>query len=95
MKITDLANVMAPDLPHETVGIRPGEKLHETMITTDDARSTLELEDRYIIQPMFNSWKPQHYLDVGGKPAPEDFHYSSDTNPDWLKKESMAKLLAN
>ena len=95
MKITDLANVMAPDLPHETVGIRPGEKLHETMITTDDARSTVELDDRYIIQPMFNSWKPQHYLDVGGKPAPEDFHYSSDTNPDWLNEESMAKLLAN
>jgi len=95
MKITDLAHVMAPDLPHETVGIRPGEKLHETMITTDDARSTVELDDRYIIQPMFNSWKPQHYLDVGGKPAPEDFHYSSDTNPDWLNKESMAKLLAN
>jgi UDP-N-acetylglucosamine 4,6-dehydratase len=95
MKITDLANVMAPDLPHETVGIRPGEKLHETMITTDDARSTVELDDRYIIQPMFNSWKPQHYLDVGGKPAPEDFHYSSDTNPDWLNQESMAKLLTN
>ena len=95
MKITDLANVMAPDLPHETVGIRPGEKLHETMITTDDARSTVELDDRYIIQPMFNSWKPQHYLDAGGKPAPEDFHYSSDTNLDWLNEESMSKLLAN
>jgi UDP-N-acetylglucosamine 4,6-dehydratase len=93
MKITDLANVMAPDLPHETVGIRPGEKLHETMITTDDARSTVELDDRYIIQPMFNSWKPQHYLDVGGKPAPEDFHYSSATNPEWLDEASMAKLL--
>jgi UDP-N-acetylglucosamine 4,6-dehydratase len=95
MRITDLANVMAPNLPHETVGIRPGEKLHETMITPDDARSTVELDDRYVIQPMFNSWKPQHYLDVGGKPAPEGFNYSSDTNPEWLNKESMAKLLAN
>jgi UDP-N-acetylglucosamine 4,6-dehydratase len=93
MKITDLARVMAPDLPHETIGIRPGEKLHEIMITTDDARLTLELEDRYVIQPAFNSWEPGPHLEVGARPLPEGFHYASDSNPEWLNEASMAKLL--
>ena len=51
MRIVDLATAMAPDMPHEIVGIRPGEKLHEVMITEDDARTTLELDDRYVICP--------------------------------------------
>ncbi len=93
MKITDLANVMAPDLPHETVGIRPGEKLHETMITTDDARLTLELADRFVIQPAFNIWKADFYINAGAKPVPDGFHYSSDTNSEWLSIDEMAALL--
>lgn len=94
-KITDLAKVMAPRLPHEVVGIRPGEKLHEVMITEDDARATLELADRYLIQPLFNSWDGTFYLDNGGKPVPEGFRYSSDTNPEWLSDRDMAGMLEN
>ncbi|MDP3513894.1 MAG: UDP-N-acetylglucosamine 4,6-dehydratase (inverting) [Sulfuritalea sp.] len=92
-KITELANVMAPGLPHKVVGIRPGEKLHEVMITEDDARATLELADRYLIQPWFNSWDSAPYLATGAKPVADGFRYSSDTNPAWLKDDEIARLL--
>ena len=93
MIVSDLALVMAPKLAQETVGIRPGEKLHEIMITTDDARLTLELADRFVIQPAFNIWNPDFYLNAGAKPVSEDFHYSSDTNSEWLSIDEMAALL--
>ncbi|MCM2306528.1 MAG: UDP-N-acetylglucosamine 4,6-dehydratase (inverting) [Sulfuritalea sp.] len=92
-KITELANVMAPRLPHRVVGIRPGEKLHEVMITEDDARATLELADRYLIQPWFNSWDKAPYLAAGAKPVADGFRYSSDTNPAWLKDDEIARML--
>jgi UDP-N-acetylglucosamine 4,6-dehydratase len=93
MKVSDLALAMAPKLAQETVGIRPGEKLHEIMITTDDARLTLELVDRFVIQPAFNIWNPDFYLNAGAKPVPDGFHYSSDTNSEWLSIDEMAGLL--
>lgn len=92
-KITELANVMAPGLPHKVVGIRPGEKLHEVMITEDDARATLELPDRYLIQPWFNSWDSAPYIAAGAKPVGDGFRYSSDTNPDWLNEGEIARML--
>lgn len=92
-KITELANVMAPGMPHKVVGIRPGEKLHEVMITEDDARGTLELSDRYLIQPWFNSWDSAPYLAAGAKPVADGFRYSSDTNPDWLNDGEIARML--
>lgn len=93
MKITELASVMAPGLPHRTIGIRPGEKLHEIMITEDDARATLELSDRYLIQPWFNSWDAAPYTAAGAKLVPEGFSYSSDTNPAWLNDGEIARML--
>lgn len=92
-KITELASVMAPGLPHKVVGIRPGEKLHEVMITEDDARNTLEMADRYLIQPWFNSWNSAPYLAAGAKPVADGFRYSSDTNPAWLKDDEIARML--
>lgn len=92
-KITELASVMAPGLPHRVVGIRPGEKLHEVMITEDDARATLELADRYLIQPWFNSWDKAPYLAAGARPVADGFRYSSDTNPVWLKDDEIARML--
>ena len=92
MAIVDLARVLAPDLPHETVGIRPGEKLHEVMVTEDDARNTIELPDRYVIRPtLYPEW-------VGGyggeeKPLAEGFRYASDTNVDFLDAAGMERLL--
>lgn len=93
MKITDLANVMAPDLEHRVIGIRPGEKLHEIMVTKDDGRNTLSLEDRYVIEPHFAFWKRKNYLDLGVKRVENDFSYSSDENDEWLDKAGLEELM--
>ena len=94
MKVTDLARAMAPDLPHHVVGIRPGEKLHEVMITEDDARTTVELHDRYVIEPAFATWTRTSYRDKGGAPAENGFRYASDTNSEWLDADGLKALLA-
>jgi UDP-N-acetylglucosamine 4,6-dehydratase len=83
MKIVDLARAMAPEKPLRFIGIRPGEKLHEVMITQDDARNTVELEDRYVIMPAFLSRDDASLLPTG-KPVVERFSYASDTNAEWL-----------
>lgn len=93
MKMTELARAMAPDLPHEIVGIRPGEKLHEVMITEDDARLTLELDDRYVICPQFPGWKSEHLAKAGAKPVAEDFRYSSEINKEWLDAANLNGLI--
>lgn len=93
MKITDLAHALAPDLGCEAIGIRPGEKLHEIMITADDARTTLELNDRYVIEPAFAFWTNAVYVANGAKPVRDGFMYSSDTNTEWLDATSLKSLL--
>ena len=93
MKIVEVAEAMAPDLPREIVGIRPGEKLHEVLITEDDARLTLELEDRYIIEPDFAFWKREGYEKSGAKRVANGFRYASDTNNKWLDRETFIALL--
>ena len=94
MKVVDLARTIAPDLPHRNIGIRPGEKLHEVLITEDDARTTVELEDRYIIKPAFAFWSHEHYEAVGAKPVEDGFRYASDTNTEWLDAGGLRRLLA-
>src|SRR3546814_269992 len=93
MKITDLAKHMAPDLPQRIVGIRPGEKIHETLITEDDARSTYELADRYMILPEF--WERMHraFPNGGAKPAPLGFRFASNKNDDWLDDERLRTMI--
>lgn len=93
MKITDLATVMAPDLPQVETGIRPGEKLHEIMVSRDDARSTFELPDRYVIQPSFAFWHDSSPRAKVGSLVNEDFSYASDTNDIWLTPEKLRELL--
>ena len=93
MRMTDLAHSMAPQLPTRVVGIRPGEKLHEVMITEDDSRLTLELADRYVIEPAFRWWQRDPYLDGGAKPVAEGFRFASDTNEDWLDEAGLKRLL--
>jgi len=92
--ISDLADLLGPKLPHKVVGIRPGEKLHEIMIPQDDARSTLELEDRYVILTGFGEAARETYLHRGGKPVPEGFAYSSDRNPERLDARGLQALVA-
>ena len=92
MRIVDLARAIAPDLPHSVVGIRPGEKLHEMMITTDDARDCIDLGDRYVIQPKFPFWNAHNYSESGTR-VQEDFKYSSDTNSVWLSDAELRQMI--
>jgi UDP-N-acetylglucosamine 4,6-dehydratase len=91
MRIVDLAKVIAPELGTEIIGIRPGEKLHEAMITEDDARYTVELPDRYVIRPPIFGRDRTYHKDQ--KDVAENFEYSSDTNTDWLAPERMREIL--
>ena len=92
MRMVDLARCLAPDLPHRIIGIRPGEKLHEVMITEDDGRTTKALYDRYVIEPAFGRSERLGLL-PGAKPVPEGFRYASDTNESWLDPDRMHHLL--
>lgn len=92
MNLVDLAEALAPGIPHHTVGIRPGEKLHEVMITQDDARNTVEMEDRYMILPAFKFWDHDTEIPKNAKPVAEDFVYSSDNNSEWLTAEALLKM---
>jgi UDP-N-acetylglucosamine 4,6-dehydratase len=91
MKMTDLAAAMAPDAAIKVIGIRPGEKLHEMMISQDDARNTVDLGDRYAIQPAFVEYarRPQK-----GQALDEGFSYSSDTNDEWLRGGELLAMLS-
>ncbi len=93
MRMTDLANVMGPGLKHKIIGIRPGEKLHEAMVTEDNSRSTVELADRYIIQPLFAFWKHEHMMDANARIVPDGFRYDSDTNTQWLDDAGLKAML--
>ena len=93
MRVTDLARAVGPALATHEIGIRPGEKLHELMVSEDDARTTLELPDRYIIEPAFAFWTRRHLEDAGARPVAEGFSYRSDTNPDWLDPDDLVALL--
>jgi len=93
MKVVDVAHALAPDLAQEIVGIRPGEKLHETMVTADDARTTLELEDRYVIEPSLAFWTNGHLTGNGARPVADGFEYASDSNDDWLDADGLHALM--
>lgn len=88
VRITDLARAMAPELPHRIIGIRPGEKLHELMISRDDSLNTIEFDDHYVICPSIRFVEQPDYSVNGlretGKAAPSGFKYSSDLNPHFL-----------
>jgi len=84
MKVTDLARVVAPECKQEIVGIRPGEKLHEQMISPEDAYYTYEYPEHFKILPTINNWgsSPERIKD--GKKVPEGFVYASDNNAEWM-----------
>lgn len=95
MKVVDLANALAPELPTEIIGIRPGEKLHEMLVTEDEARTTFELEDRYVIEPSLGFWSRGTYEQLDTTPVAEGFEYKSDSNDEWLTPEILATLLSD
>ena len=90
MRIMDLAKAMAPDCEIRFVGIRPGEKLHEVLISKDEARSTVDLDDMFVIRPAHPMFKAPDWS--CGKALPEGFEYTSDTNSQWLTGDALRKM---
>ena len=91
-KVTDLAEAMCPNCEKTNVGIRPGEKLHEVMITEEDSRNTYEYDDHYIIYPDLEWWKNVN-VKPGGKVVESNFRYASDSNQEWLSVDDLKELL--
>jgi UDP-N-acetylglucosamine 4,6-dehydratase len=91
MRVVDTAEAIAPDAERVITGIRPGEKLHEVMLTEDESRHAQELEDRYVIVPEFPTWRSAPY--THGPPVAEGFRYSSDNNDRWLTAGELQAML--
>ncbi len=94
MSMPDVARALGPGLAHKVVGVRPGEKLHEMMIGADDARTTTELADRYVIEPQFVEYQRQEFAGDIGQRVADGFSYASDTNDEWLDTDGLMALLA-
>ena len=93
-KIMDVATAIAADAEVKIIGIRPGEKLHELMISEDDSRHTIEFDDYYVIQPDFSWWaKQDDLLAKGGIQCKDGFSYKSDTNTEWLTVEEIKEVV--
>ena len=86
MKVIDLARAIAPDADLTEVGIRPGEKLHEEMISIEDSRNTIRQNDRYIVMPTLAEWG---FIQPPGEPVPDGFSYTSDSNDLWLSEQDL------
>ncbi|WP_047710172.1 UDP-N-acetylglucosamine 4,6-dehydratase (inverting) [Pectobacterium atrosepticum] len=89
MKVTDLASTIAPEAKQEIIGIRPGEKLHEQMISAEDAYYTYEYKEHFKILPVINDWSESPERIKDGKRVPEGFVYSSDNNTEWMSSADL------
>jgi len=92
-KIVDLARAIAPDAKLEFVGIRPGEKIHEVLISEDESRTTVELDNKFIVQPATSPWFGYEWEDKGKK-LEDGFRYASNTNKEWLSTEQIREMIA-
>jgi len=91
MRILDLVDAIAPNCRVEFIGIRPGEKLHEILISEDESRLAVEFEDMFMLEPLYRFW--DFRSPEGGKRPASGFRYSSDTNAAWLSRDQMAELV--
>jgi UDP-N-acetylglucosamine 4,6-dehydratase len=91
MRITDLAKIVAPDCEVEIIGIRPGEKLHEVLLTEDEARHSKDMGDYFIIEPELRFWQKNNGHE--GKSLPEGFRYSSESNSTWLDADELMSMV--
>ncbi|MBN1930568.1 MAG: UDP-N-acetylglucosamine 4,6-dehydratase (inverting) [Desulfobacterales bacterium] len=93
MKIMDLAKAIAPECEIEFIGIRPGEKLHEILTTTEDGRNTIMFDGMYITLPNYSWWKRENYKNA--QKVPEGFVYTSNSNDQWLSSEDLNEIIYN
>ena len=91
MKITELADVIAPGVAREVVGIRPGEKLHEILLTEEESRHSLEFDEYFVVEPEFPFWRRDTI--EGARPVGPGFSYTSDSNDRWLTEDELRKML--
>jgi UDP-N-acetylglucosamine 4,6-dehydratase (inverting) len=90
MKITDIADVIAPEAKREVIGIRAGEKVNEILLTEEEALHAREFDDYFIVEPEYPYWRKDN---IGGKPLPPGFRYTSDNNSWWLTREELKRML--
>lgn len=91
MRMTDLADVIAPKAEKEIIGIRPGEKINEVLLTEEEALHAREFDKYFVVEPEHPFWDGNHL--EGGKPVPEGFRYTSDGNDQWLTSEELRKMV--
>jgi UDP-N-acetylglucosamine 4,6-dehydratase (inverting) len=91
MRVTDLADVIAPDCERQVIGIRSGEKLHEMLVSREESRHTLEFNNMYIIQPLHSWWEQAEYEDM--RPMTDGTEFSSDANTWWLSLQELRQIV--
>jgi len=91
MKVTEMADVVVPGAEREVIGIRPGEKVNEVLLTEEEARHAKEFPDYFVIEPVFPFWGKGNL--AGGRPLPRDFRYTSDNNSWWLSKDELKRMV--
>lgn len=91
MKLVEMAEAIAPGCEVEAIGIRPGEKLHEVLLSEDEARNALEADDMYVVQPAHSWWRKENWKQA--RPLPDGFRYTSDNNPRWLSADELRDLV--
>ena len=91
MKILDMAQAVGPDCQIDCVGIRPGEKLHEVLLSEDESRNAVETDDMFVIQPAHSWWKKENWKNATA--LREEFRYASDNNPQWLSSDELFELV--
>ena len=94
MTVMDLAKALAPEAGIEVIGIRPGEKLHEVLISDDEARNTVELDDMFVVQPAEAFWFGREW-EKQGRLLPDGFRYASNNNDQWLGVEAIREMIAH
>jgi UDP-N-acetylglucosamine 4,6-dehydratase len=92
--VADIANVVAPNTKWETIGMRPGEKMHEILIPEDEARNVLEFDNHFVVQPIQSFWGNKIGI-LGGRSCPENFRYASNVNCESLDEEQLRELLSD